>query len=276
MAKVNAGKAVARLLRDYGVKYVFGLPGGETLSIYDGIRELQPEIRHVLVRDERNGAFMADGYARFSYKPGVCDGTVGPGALNMVTGIAEAYYSSIPVVALISDISTAFVGRNATHECDQIRIFKSITKLALRTSKAEGVPDAVRKAFRTATSDRPGPVVLDFPEDVILSGTVDQEKLFIGEGCGMYPSRRVNPDPRRIKEATELLLKSEKPIMLVGGGGIISQAYDEVLTLSTLLVMPVATTMTGKGIISESHPLSVGTVGMYGSRFANNALKDSD
>ncbi len=276
MVKVNAGKAIAELLHRYEVEYVFGLPGGETLSFYDGIRELQPDMKHVLVRDERNGAFMAEGYARFSYKPGVCDGSVGPGTLNMLTGVAEAYYSSTPVVVLAGDVATAFVGRNPAHECDQMRIFKPILKWGKRVDRADKIPDALRKAFRIATSGKPGPVLLDFPEDVLLSGTVDQKDLFIEEGCGVYPSTRVSPDRIRIKEAARLLLKSERPVMFVGGGAIISQAYEEVLSLATLLVAPVATAMMGKGVIPETHPLSVGTPGTYGSKFANDVVRHAD
>jgi acetolactate synthase-1/2/3 large subunit len=276
LSKINAGKAIARQLHDYGVKYIFGLPGGETLSLYDGIREFQPDMSHILVRDERNGAFMAEGYARFSYRPGVCDGSVGPGTLNMLTGIAEAYYSSTPVVALAGDVATAFVGRNPAHECDQMSIFKPIIKWGKRIERADKVPDAVRKAFRIATSGRPGPVLLDFPEDVMLSGAVDQDDLFIEEDCRVYPSTRYSPDQARVREAVDLLLRSERPVMFVGGGAIISQAYDEVLNLATLLAMPVATAMMGKGVISETHPLSVGTPGTYGSRFANDVVRSAD
>jgi len=276
VVKINAGKAVAKMLREYGVKYVFGMPGGQTLSIYDGIREHQPDIRHVLVRDERNGAFMADGYARVLQKPGVCDGTVGPGALNMITGVAESYYSSVPVIAITSDIATAFVGRNPSQEVDQMSMFKPITKWSKRIERADKVPDSVRKAFRIATSGRPGPVHLDFPEDITLQGMVEQEDLFIEEDCKTCPSTRVSPDPERVKEAAEALLKAERPVMLIGGGAITSQAYNEVLELATLLVIPVATTIMGKGIIPESHPLSIGNCGLYGGKFANDIIIKSD
>jgi len=276
MMKLNAGKTVAYMLNKYGVRYVFGMPGGQTLQIYDGIYELRPEIQHVLVRDERNGAFMADGYARISYRPGVCDGTVGPGALNLVTGIAEAYRSSIPILAITSDIATPYVGKNPSQECDQMSIFKSITKWSVRVERADKIPELVRRAFNISTSHRPGPVHLDFPEDIIMEGTVSPQETFIEEECREYPSTRVRPDPSKIKEAAELLLEAERPAMLVGGGGITSQAWEEVTALAELLIIPVATTIMGKGIVSEAHPLSLGVLGLFGQKCANAIIKNSD
>jgi len=158
MAKMTGGKAVATLLKEYDVKYVFGLPGGQTYPIYVGIHDLAPGIQHILFRCEKCAAFAADAYARVTGHPGVCDGTVGPGATNMVSAVGEAWGSSIPLIVITSDVHTWMVGKSAAQECDMITMFKPFVKASFYVNRTDKIPEVVRKAFRIATTGRPGPV----------------------------------------------------------------------------------------------------------------------
>ncbi len=275
----NGGQAAAELLADYGVRYVFGVPGGQTLSFYDGLSKLSPKIQHVLVRDEKTGPFMADGYSRITFSPGVCDGTAGPGAANMLPSVIEAYTSSSPVIAITSDIVTKWMGRGASQELDHYALFHSFVKASLRPKRTLDIPYVLREAFRIATTDRPGPVHVDFPQD-ILEGSETTEESFDLKTELQYakiPGVRTSANPRDIAKIVDLLSKAERPIILAGGGAILSQAWDEVTTLATKIGAPVVTTLTGKGIIPESHPLSLGCVGRQGYRpTANKALREAD
>jgi acetolactate synthase-1/2/3 large subunit len=277
--ELTGGRAVAQLLREYGVEFVFGMPGGQTLQIYDGLYDLTPRTKHILAHDEKSAAFMADGYARFSFKPGVCDATVGPGTTNLVSGIAEAYGNSIPIVAITSDVQSKFAGRGVSQECDQVAVLMPFTKWSYRVDRVERIPEMVRKAFRIAVTGRPGPVHIDFPEDVLQSKleSSDNLALYSEPDCIVYPARRIAPDPSRVTEAVDLLLSSTRPVIVAGGGAMISQSWNEVTELAELLGAPVATTITGKGSIPEAHPLSVGTIGRQGYReCADIAVEESD
>ncbi len=274
LAEVTGGHAIGRLFREFGVECLFGMPGGQTLPIYDGLYEMK--LRHVLMHDEGAGAFAADGYARVSNKPGLCDGTVGPGTTNLVSGVAEAYGNSIPLIVITSDVLSANAGKGLSQECDQIAVLRPFTKASFRVEKIERIPEFVRRAFIIATTGRPGPVHLDFPEDVSRAKN-EFKDLYIDPDCKAYPARRTAPEQSRVLEAARLLMQSERPTILVGGGGMLSQAWDEVIELSEMLGAPVATTMTGKGIIPENHPLAVGTVGRQGYReSADRAVEESD
>ncbi|MFQ6080299.1 MAG: thiamine pyrophosphate-binding protein [Candidatus Bathyarchaeia archaeon] len=271
---MKGGEVLVKTLRKYGVKHVFGLPGGHTLPIYEAIYDMQPEMRHILVRDEKCGALMADGYARVAYKVGVCDATVGPGATNLVSGIAEAHYSSIPVVAITGNVHSAWVGKGALQECDHLSLFRPITKWSVRIDRASRVPEFVREAFRRATTEKPGPVHLDLPVDV-LTGETDA-KIYAESQCAVYPAYRVKPDPVKIVRAAELMIEMERPVIVAGGGVIISQAWSEVMELAETLSIPVATTITGKGAIPEDHPLSIGVVGGIGRASAVKVVEQAD
>ncbi len=153
MTEITGGYAVARLLREYEVEFVFGQPGGQTLPIYDGLYDLAPQIQHILVHDEKAGVFMADAYARISFKPGICDATVGPATTNLVTGVAEAYGNSIPLIVITSDVLSTLAGKGVSQECDQIAVLKPFTKASFRVDRTEKIPETVRKAFRIAVTD---------------------------------------------------------------------------------------------------------------------------
>ena len=271
--KMTGAKAVVQTLKSYKVKYFFGIPGS-TEPIYSEIAKIMPEMLPILPRDEKSGAHMADGYARISYKPGVCTGCQGPGTTNLVSGIAEAYLSSTPVIAITAARSTAVIDKNAYQELDHYTLLKPITKWSFRLGRADRIPEMLRKAFRIATSGRPGPVQVDIHADAI-SGEAEVD-VSADEEFAYYPSLRAAPDPSKVKEAADLLMKAERPIMIAGGGAVMSQTWTEVAELADLLGIPVATTLSGKGIIPENHPLAVGVVGSYCRRCANKVVQAAD
>ncbi len=277
MPEISGGYAVARLLKEFDVEFVFGQPGGQTLPIYDGLYDLAPHIKHILVHDEKCGVFMADAYARMSFKPGVCDATVGPGTTNLLTGVAEAAGNSIPLVVITSDVNSSIAGRGVSQECDQVGVLRQFTKASFRIDQTKKIPEIVRKAFRIAVTGRPGPVHLDIPEDILQGKNEFANQLYADIDCKTYPARRIAPESTRVSEAIKLLAEGTRPVILAGGGAMLSQAWDEVVELCELLGAPVATTITGKGSIPENHPLSVGTIGRQGFREpADKAVEESD
>lgn len=277
MTEITGGHAVARLLKEYRVEFMFGQPGGQTLQIYDGLYELAPNIQHIMAHDEKSAVFMADGYARLSFRPGVCDATVGPGTTNMLSGIAEAFGNSIPLIAITSDVQSKYAGKGVSQECDQLAVLRPFTKASFRVDRTDRIPEFVRRAFSIAVNGRPGPVHLDFPEDILQGKSEFEHALFAEADCSSYPGRRVAPEPSRVAEAVRLILESERPLLLCGGGAMLSQAWNEVVELAELLGAPVATTITGKGSIPENHPLSFGPIGRQGYREpADKAVEESD
>jgi acetolactate synthase I/II/III large subunit len=277
MAK-NGGEALAELLSHYGTKFVFGVPGGQTLSFYDGIQRLDPKIRHILVRDEKSGPFMAIGYSKVTFRPGVCDGTAGPGAANMLPSVIEAFSSSSPIIVLTSNIVTKWMGRGASQELDHFALFDSFVKASLRPKNTHDILSVVRSAFRLATSGRPGPVHVDLPQD-ILEGQEGENafNLSVEDTYSHYPSHRPRPDPNQVLRVLEIIERSSNPVLFVGGGAMMSQASSEVQKLAELIGAAVVTTLTAKGVIPENHPLCVGCVGRQGYRpSANRALREAD
>jgi acetolactate synthase-1/2/3 large subunit len=265
-------------LIEYDVQYIFGVPGEIGLPIYDVIQDREPKIKHILARDERAASFMADAYARVSNKPGVCEGPGGEGAAYLIPGIAEAFLSSIPVIAITTDIPTQFVGKGLTTDIDQEVMLRPVTKWNTKITDPMLIPEMVRKAFRIATTGRPGPVQLIIPADV-LKDEVDETEvdIYAEKECKVFPAYRVSPEMSAIERAAGVLLEAERPVIVSGGGVIISQAWNELIELSELLSIPVATSQEGKGCISEDHPLSIGVVGTSGSRdYATRIVEDSD
>jgi len=272
---MNGAEALLKCLKEYEVRHIFGLPGDTSVPLYDAVYQTRDKIRHIMTRDERSASFMADAYARVSFKPGICDAPSGGGALYMLPGIAEAYGSSIPVVAITTDIPVGETGKGTLTELDQQALFTTITKWTTLVTDSRRIPEMVRRAFRVATGGRPGPVHLGIPKDV-LDGKVEA-KIRAEEECTAYPSRRNHPDPTAVGKAAKLMVKAERPVIVVGGGAIISQAWGEVTELAELLGVPVGTTLTGKGAIREDHPLSLGVVGDNGARpYANKAVEEAD
>ncbi len=273
------GDRLAELLVENGIDRVFGLPGGQTLPLYEGIRKLSGKIEHVLMRDERSAGFAADAYARLTRKVGVCDATVGPGATNLVSPVAEAYCSSIPILAIISDIPRSWEYRrergNASQAIRQLDIFQPISKWQVSVNEPAALDDMIDTAFRVATTGKPGPVVISVPDDVAPADTAFPEYQRNGSESG-FPRHRQKPDLKSIHQAVQLLKNSRKTVLVAGGGVHISSAYQELDRLVKLLQVPVLTTISGKGVIAENHPQSFGVVGTFGNPVANDMLQEAD
>ena len=271
MVEMIGAKALITSLEKEGVDIVFGLPGGANLPIYDEL--VDANFRHVLVRHEQAAAHMADGYARVKRKAGVCMATSGPGATNLITGIATAHADSIPMVAITGQVPVAMIGKDAFQETDIIGIANPCTKYAFQPRKAVEIPEVIKKAFYITESGRPGPVLVDIPKDV------QQEKAEIQfpdliKVRGYKPA--FDPDLSQIEKAMALIMKAEKPIIMAGGGVILSGAFHELQTLAEILMCPVVTTFKGKGAFPENHPLAMGPIGMHGHAEANKIIIEAD
>jgi acetolactate synthase-1/2/3 large subunit len=275
---MSGAKALLESLERQNVDVIFGILGGAILPVYDALCG-NTKIRHILSRHEQGAAHAAEGYARASGRAGVCMATSGPGATNLVTGIANAYMDSSPVIALTGQVPSTgvntsyMIGRDAFQEADIIGITTPITKYNCQPRTVAEIPIAVNTAFHIATTGRPGPVLIDLPKDV-QAGTADVEFTNKIDARGYKPV--IEPDLAKISEAVNLLAKAEKPIILAGGGVIISNASDELMQMSDLLMAPVATTLMGKGAFPEGHPLSVGSIGMHGNPAANKLMGEAD
>ena len=271
---MNGGRALAEMLRLAEVGPMFGMGGFQLLPFYDALAQLG--MRHFLINDERCGAFAADAYARVTNRPGVCDGTLGPGATNLVTGLIESLNAGTPIIALAGDTNRAHSWKNMTQECRQTEILRPAVKELIRVELTSRVPELLRRAFAVATSGRPGPVLLDVPEDV-CHGEHDfsTEDFAIDPSILSVPARRIRPDRADIARAAALIARAERPLILAGGGIHLSRAYEALLSLAEGQSIPVAHTMSGKGGIACTHPLSVGLFGRY-SRIANDFIEASD
>jgi len=271
MEIMNGGKALMKALEREGVKEVFGLPGGANLPMYDEL--YKSNIRHILVRHEQSSAHMADGFGRVSRKPGVCFATSGPGATNLLTGIATAQADSAPMVAVTGQVPVNMIGRDAFQESDIIGMSNPSVKYAFQPRTVEEIPEVVKKGFYIAETGRPGPVLLDIPKDV----QQNEAKVTFPDEVrvpGYHPWTDV--DMVNIERAIDLLLSSEKPIILAGGGTIISSAFAELQSIAEMLMIPVVTTFKGKGSFPENHPLSLGPIGMHGHAEANKIMTEVD
>ena len=270
MAKMSGAKAIIESLKQQKVKHVFGIPGGQVLPLCDALYDA--DFRSILARHEQCAAHMADGYARACGFPGVCISTSGPGATNLVTGIATAYMDSSPIIAITGQVPTVMIGKDAFQEADIVGITMPITKWNVQVRSSEEIPKTIKAAFHIASTGRPGPVLIDVPRDV-QSEVCEMNFSSSMDLKGYKPN--YDPHPVQVKRAAELLVKAERPMMLLGGGAIISGA-KEAVKLAEFLLMPVATTLMGKGSISEDHPLSLGMLGMHGTVEANKLILGSD
>ncbi len=271
MEKMSGARSLMVALEKEGVELVFGLPGGANLPIYDEL--YKSNIRHILVRHEQSAAHMADGFGRVSRRPGVCFATSGPGATNIVTGIATAQADSAPMIAVTGQVPSKMIGRDAFQESDIIGISNPIVKYAFQPQDPAEIPEIVKKAFYISSTGRPGPVLIDIPKDV----QQNEVEMNFPENIkirGYHPW--VDPDIREIERAIEMLLSSERPIILAGGGVIISGAFAELQSIAELLMIPVVTTFKGKGSFPENHPLSLGPIGMHGHAEANKMMVEAD
>ena len=276
----HGGDVLVEMLIGYGVPVVFGLAGGQTLPLYDAIRSRAPRIKHIPMRDERNAAYAADGYARISGRVGVCDATVGPGAIKFTSGLAEAYNSSIPIVALISDMPSDWLAvryRGGGNQLvDQLSVLAPLCKWTGRLPAPHKLPELVQRAFQFSTSGRPGPVAIELPEDM-FKAECDEMTHEIDARYGSAPAHRFAPDPEAVRAAIGLLQSAARPVMIVGGGAHLSSAGEQASALAEALAIPVATTLSGKGVIPENHPLSLGVIGsLGGSSVARTFLEEAD
>lgn len=276
----HGGDVLVEMLIGYGVPVVFGLAGGQTLPLYDAIRSRAPRIKHIPMRDERNAAYAADGYARISGRVGVCDATVGPGAIKLTSGLAEAYNSSIPIVALVSDMPSDWLAvryRGGGNQLvDQMSVLAPLCKWTGRLPAPHKLPELVRRAFQISTSGRPGPVAIELPEDMFRAA-YDGTSPTVDAPFGSVPPHRFAPDPESVRAAIALLESATRPVMIVGGGARLSNAGEQVSALAEALAIPVATTLSGKGILPETHGLSLGVIGsLGGSSVAERFLEGAD
>ena len=268
---MTGAKALIHAIEKEGTDIVFGLPGGANLPIYDAL--VGAKLRHVLVRHEQSAAHMADGYARIKRKAGVCFATSGPGATNLITGIATAYADSSPVVAVTGQVPLAMIGKDAFQETDIIGVANPCTKYSFQPRVATEIPEMVKKAFYIAESGRPGPVLVDIPKDV-QQATADMKFPDLIKVRGYNPV--VDADLSDMGRAVELLVMAERPIIMAGGGVILSGAFSELQALAELLMIPVVTTFKGKGAFPENHPLAMGPIGMHGHAEANKIIIEAD
>ena len=271
--QLTGAQLLCRLLREQGVDLIFGYPGGAIMPFYHALPEF-PELRHVLMRHEQAAAHAADGYARASGRPGVCVATSGPGATNLVTGLATAQMDSSPVVAITGQVPRAMIGRDAFQETDIIGITLPITKHSAAINDVTELAPKLREAFAVATAGRPGPVLIDIPKDV------QNQKIDWSEGATAVSSdgkhREAAAGVAALQEAARLIGEAERPLLMVGHGVILASAYDAVLALAEKTDIPVITTLLGISAFPESHRLHLGMPGMHGEVHVNRAIQHAD
>ena len=274
--KAAAGALIAATLRAYHVTHVFGM--ADPVHVFHALD--RSAIQPITVRDEKHGAIMAHGYAKATGRPGVCAATTGPGATNLTTGLFEALKSSVPVVAIVQETPAHLVGKHAASEVDQAAALAPVSKWVGRIVTPAKAAEVTRAAFRIATSGRPGPAVVLCPADVM--GQMAEAPVFAEPGCDRAPSFRSRASREAVAAAGALLAEARRPVIVAGGGCILSQAWAEVVELAEAYGIPVATTMTGRGVIADAHPLSVGVLGSStggrhgGGRVANRVLAEAD
>lgn len=275
--RTNGAYALMDSLKRHGVEHIFGYPGGAILPIYDALYQFEAagEIEHILVRHEQGASHAADGYARATGKVGVCFGTSGPGATNLVTGIATAHMDSIPMVVITGQVGRAAIGSDAFQETDIFGITLPLVKHSYVVRDPADMAQIVAEAFHIASTGRPGPVLIDVPKDV---GLEEFDYVPLEPGAVRLPGYRptVKGNPRQISQALNLIRQAERPLMYVGGGAIASAAHQEILQLAERFQIPTTTTLMGKGAFEENHPLSVGMLGMHGTAYANFAVSECD
>jgi acetolactate synthase-1/2/3 large subunit len=266
---VQVGRAVVDALVAEGVRFVFGLPGGHVLSIYDALYDT-PAIRHVLVRHEQTAASMAAAHAQLTGEPGVCLVTAGPGCTNLLSGIAEAYVGSLPLVVLSGRGATRNTLRGAAQEVATDRIFAPVTKWSVRVDRPDLVLDALHQGFATARSGKPGPVLVELPRDVLDAHV--EATPYAPSG----PRPRPAADPVLVADAAAALAGAERPVVVAGGGAVAADASPELRELAELLAAPVLTSLAGRGSIPDDHPLSLGGLGAHRTRVSKRLLAEAD
>lgn len=271
---ITGGEAIALTLRACGVGPMFGMGGFQLLPFYDAVR--RHSLEHHLINDERCGVFAADAYAKVSGRVGVCDATLGPGATNLVTGLVEALNAGTPLVAIVGDTHRDHSWKNMTQEARQTEILRPACKELIRVEAIKRIPELVRRAFAIATSGRPGPVVVDVPEDVCHDTyPFGAEEFEATPWLASAPALRCRPDAAMVEQAAQMLREAQRPLVLAGGGIHLSQAAVTLQAFAEAAAIPVAHTMTGKGAIACTNRLNAGLFGRY-DRIANKMIEESD
>ena len=269
--KMSGAEILLECLLREGVEVIFGYPGGQVIPIYDALYD--SKVRNILVRHEQGAVHAADGYARSTGKTGVCLATSGPGATNLVTGIANAYMDSIPIVAITGQVPTFLLGCDSFQEADITGITMPITKHNYLVRDIKDLPRVIKEAFHIASTGRPGPVLVDLAKDV----TVQQAKFEYPQTVDL-PGYKPNyiGNARQVKEAVDAINTAKKPLLYIGGGVVLAQAHDELLRLAELIDAPVTPTLMGMSAFASNHPLNLGMLGMHGTATANFAVCETD
>jgi acetolactate synthase-1/2/3 large subunit len=275
---MNGATVLVEMLKEYNVQVIFGVPGDTSIQFYEALHDAQGDIVHVMARDERSAAFMADAYARISHKPGLCECPSGAGPLYAIPGVAEADASSIPVILLTSDIPLSGEGKKTITELNCQKLFETVTKWSTQVKHVNQLPQAIRRAFRIAVSGRPGAVHLALPQEVMAEEFTDESlEIYSETDCQSYPAYRTRGSRQTLEAATTLLIDAKRPLIIAGGGAKHSQAQKEISELSQLLAAPVVTTISGQGIMPDNEALALGVIGDNGFHpHAHKAVKEGD
>ena len=272
--KLSGGDMLMRALREEGVKFIFGYPGGAALHIYDAIFR-QKKIEHILVRHEQGATHAADGYARATGKPGVVFVTSGPGATNAITGLATAFMDSIPLIVVSGQVASHLIGTDSFQETDMIGVSRPIVKHSYIVQRTEDIPSIINEAFHIATTGRPGPVVIDIPKDITAPENKFEYKKPSKVNLRSYQPK-VHPHPGQIKKAAKAILSSERPVIYAGGGAIMGNASTQLKALNKILNVPVTNTLMGLGVYPATDKHFMGMLGMHGTYQANMAMHNAD
>jgi acetolactate synthase-1/2/3 large subunit len=270
---MTGAEAIIRSLEAEGVDICWGIPGGAILPLYDAWMRVEHTVRHILVRHEQGAGHMAQGYARATGKVGVCMGTSGPGATNLVTPVADAFLDSTPLVVITGQVPTHLIGTDAFQEADTTGIFMPITKHSYLVTDPADIPRVMKEAFHIARTGRPGPVLVDIPKDV-ATAMLDFSYPETVDLPGYKPTR--SGHPLQVQAAAEAIAKARRPVLYVGGGVLNAHSEEELAVFAEAVQIPVVTTLMAKGAFPDSHPLCIGLPGMHGSKFANWAMNRAD
>src|SRR6266852_4817343 len=273
--ELSGSQILCEALVREGVELLYGYPGGAIMPFYDALTSY-PSLHHVLVRHEQAAAHAADGYARATGKVGVCVATSGPGATNLVTGLATAYMDSTPIVAITGQVARHFIGRDAFQETDVLGVTQPITKHNFLVQRVEDIADIVHEAFRIARGGRPGPVLIDVPKDVQLGKALYRPSASVTSIEYFRATSVPQPSAAAIARAAQLIAEAERPLIMSGHGIILSEAYDELRAFAEKAHIPVITTLLGLSAFPETHPLALGMPGMHGPAHVNRAIGTAD
>lgn len=275
---MDGSHALVEMLKAYDVDVIFGVPGDTSIPFYEALYDAQPSIRHVMARDERSASFMADAYARLSHKPGLCECPSGAGPLYSVPGIAEANASSVPVILITSDIPLSGEGKQTITELDTQKLFESITKWSNVVKHAEKIPEVIRRAFRIATTGRPGAVHLALPHEA-WSGSIPESltEIYAEDECRQYPAYRTRGARNVLERLADLMTAAKRPVIIGGGGANHSDASKAILAIAEWMAIPVVTTISGQSLMPDDHPLALGVIGDNGFHpHAHHAIEEGD